>query len=191
MQDQPIHSKTVRVLTDQEKAKLESDVNLVSTFRQVKLEKEAKKNWDLFYKRNETRFFKDRHWTTREFQELVGDDFNDTRPTLLEVGAGVGNFFYPLIEEGTKFFVYACDFSPVAVNLIKANALYDEINACKAFVSDITSEQFLEDFRQCCGSDRIDVITLMFVLSAINPNKMLAAITNLYEVSFVLFEYVF
>lgn len=43
---------------------------VVSHFKQMKLEKEAQKNWDLFYKRNTTNFFKDRHWTTREFEEL-------------------------------------------------------------------------------------------------------------------------
>jgi hypothetical protein len=65
------------------KEKLEPDLvallekqnsRLVSEFRAVKLETEAKKSWDLFYKRNQTKFFKDRHWTTREFQELLGRD---------------------------------------------------------------------------------------------------------------------
>jgi methyltransferase-like protein 6 len=50
--------------------KLTGDQTLVSDFKQMKLEKEAQKNWDLFYKRNTTNFFKDRHWTTREFEEL-------------------------------------------------------------------------------------------------------------------------
>lgn len=50
--------------------KLSGDQILVSDFKQMKLEKEAQKNWDLFYKRNTTNFFKDRHWTTREFEEL-------------------------------------------------------------------------------------------------------------------------
>lgn len=59
---------TNRVLT-QEMEKLDGEV-LVSDFKQIKLEKEAQKNWDLFYKRNSTNFFKDRHWTTREFEEL-------------------------------------------------------------------------------------------------------------------------
>ena len=45
---------------------------LVTEFRAQKLEAEARKSWDLFYKRNQNRFFKDRHWTTREFQELLG-----------------------------------------------------------------------------------------------------------------------
>ena len=44
----------------------------VSERRQNQLESEARKHWDLFYKRNSTKFFKDRHWTLREFQELSG-----------------------------------------------------------------------------------------------------------------------
>lgn len=64
-------STVTRSLTDNEKTKLDKDVNLVSTFKQNKLELEAQKNWDLFYKRNTTNFFKDRHWITREFPELL------------------------------------------------------------------------------------------------------------------------
>ena len=64
-------STVKRSLTDSEKTKLDKDVNLVSTFKQNKLESEAQKNWDLFYKRNTTNFFKDRHWITREFPELL------------------------------------------------------------------------------------------------------------------------
>lgn len=62
----------LRQLTVEEKEKLDADRTLVSDFKQMKLEKEAKKNWDLFYKRNTTKFFKDRHWTKREFEELSG-----------------------------------------------------------------------------------------------------------------------
>lgn len=63
-------TSTARVLTPEELKKLNCDRALVSDFKQLKLEKEAQKNWDLFYKRNSTNFFKDRHWTTREFEEL-------------------------------------------------------------------------------------------------------------------------
>ena len=71
----PISQSTrhhVRELTEDERVKLEADKTLVTEFKQNKLEKEAQKNWDLFYKRNTTKFFKDRHWTTREFSELCG-----------------------------------------------------------------------------------------------------------------------
>jgi len=68
-----MYSQCPRELTDEERTKLEKDTNFVSDFKRDKLEKEAVKNWDLFYKRNSTNFFKDRHWTTREFQELLCD----------------------------------------------------------------------------------------------------------------------
>ena len=59
-----------RALTSEEQEKLRKDTKLVTEFKQGKLEKEAQKNWDLFYKRNATNFYKDRHWTLREFQDL-------------------------------------------------------------------------------------------------------------------------
>lgn len=59
-----------RILSEEEMEKLRNDQVLVSEFKQERLEIDAQKNWDLFYKRNSTNFFKDRHWTTREFEEL-------------------------------------------------------------------------------------------------------------------------
>ena len=44
-----------------------------------KYEREGARYWDLFYRRHETRFFRDRHWTDREFPQLL------TARTLLEV----------------------------------------------------------------------------------------------------------
>jgi methyltransferase-like protein 6 len=48
-------------LTEEMKVILEKQNNrIVSDFHAAKLESQAAKNWDLFYKRNDTRFFKDR-----------------------------------------------------------------------------------------------------------------------------------
>ena len=58
-----------RVLSNDEKEKLEKEKK-ISDFHRTKLETEAKKNWDLFYKRNSDHFFKDRHWLTREFEAI-------------------------------------------------------------------------------------------------------------------------
>lgn len=145
---------------------------LVSSYKAAQIEKDSKKHWDIFYKRNETRFFKDRHWTTREFKELV--DIRDDQ-TLLEVGCGTGNFIYPLLAEDTSFFIYACDFSPRAIELVKSNSLYDE-SRVKAFVCDITTEE-LEKY-----VDDVDIITLIFVLSAIHPDNFDKVIRTLYSV---------
>ena len=38
--------------------------------RITKLEKESSRNWDKFYTRNTTNFFKDRHYLQREFHEV-------------------------------------------------------------------------------------------------------------------------
>lgn len=38
---------------------------------------------------------------------------------MLEIGAGVGNAIFPLLEEKSNMFIYACDFSPRAIQFIK------------------------------------------------------------------------
>lgn len=118
-----------RELTQEEIEGLERDCILVSEFKRDKLEQEAKKNWDLFYKRNNTHFFKDRHWITREFPELLTTPLesdqcdeasrSQNRRVLLEAGCGVGNAAFPLMEENKDLFVYACDFSPKAIDFFK------------------------------------------------------------------------
>lgn len=135
-----IASDEQRVLSEEEQHKLKKqDETIASEFKRLKLEAEAQKNWDLFYKRNETRFFRDRHWTIREFEELVEID-RDSKKVLLEVGCGVGNFLFPLLEENAGLFIYGCDFSPRAVQLVKNDARYNE-ERVKAFVSDITKDK--------------------------------------------------
>lgn len=69
--DEPSGSHTPRQLTDDEKSLLAADKVTISDFKQQLLEKDAQKNWDIFYKRNTTAFYKDRHWTSREFPELT------------------------------------------------------------------------------------------------------------------------
>lgn len=111
----------VKRLTSEEIDRMKAqDSRLVSEFRANQLEKDAKKHWDLFYKRNDTRFFKDRHWTTREFDELLALVSKENQNVLLEVGCGVGNFVYPLVEDGLRFRkIFACDLSTRAIELFK------------------------------------------------------------------------
>ncbi|XP_037310001.2 tRNA N(3)-methylcytidine methyltransferase METTL6 [Pungitius pungitius] len=150
----------------------------VSGFKLRKLEEEAQKNWDLFYKRNTTNFFKDRHWTTREFQELEAcREFEAQRLVLLEAGCGVGNCLFPLLEDDLNVFVYACDFSPRAVDFVKSNPLYSPERCC-AFQCDLTRD----DLRAQVPEGGVDVVTLIFVLSAIHPDKMQLALHNISRV---------
>ncbi|XP_072879713.1 tRNA N(3)-cytidine methyltransferase METTL6 isoform X1 [Chlorocebus sabaeus] len=198
-----------RVLSSEEEEKLKRDQTLVSDFKQHKLEQEAQKNWDLFYKRNSTNFFKDRHWTTREFEELRScREFEDQKLTILEAGCGVGNCLFPLLEEDPNIFAYACDFSPRAVEYVKRwrltvlprmvsnswaqvinlprppkvlglqqNPLYDT-ERCKVFQCDLTKDDLLDHVPP--GS--VDVVMLIFVLSAVHPDKMHLVLENIYKV---------
>lgn len=139
------------------------------------LELNAKRHWDLFYKRNETRFFKDRHWTTREFQELLDREDSSSR-TLFEVGCGVGNFIFPLIEEKLNFTVVACDLSPRAVEMVKAHENYD--SSMNIFQCDITTEEIFKNVEE----KSVDIATLIFVLSAVHPDKFVTTLMNIYKV---------
>ncbi|XP_070432119.1 tRNA N(3)-cytidine methyltransferase METTL6 isoform X1 [Equus przewalskii] len=166
-----------RILSSEEEEKLKRDQALVSDFKQQKLEKEAQKNWDLFYKRNSTNFFKDRHWTTREFEELRAcREFEDQKLTMLEAGCGVGNCLFPLLEEDPNIFAYACDFSPRAVEYVKQNPLYDA-ERCKVFQCDLTKDDLLEHV----PPESVDVVMLIFVLSAVHPDKMHLVLQNIYK----------
>ncbi|KAI8139091.1 S-adenosyl-L-methionine-dependent methyltransferase [Fennellomyces sp. T-0311] len=140
-----------------------------------KYKKEAAKNWDIFYKRNTTKFFKDRHWTDREFEELVFKEGQQLR--CLEVGCGVGNFVFPALAENANLFIYACDFSKRAVEMVKSNANYDEAR-CHAFVCDLTIDPLTDNV----PAESLDLVSALFVFSAIPPEKMASAIQNLYKV---------
>jgi methyltransferase-like protein 6 len=41
--------------------------------------------------------------------------------TLLEVGCGVGNTIFPLLEEIPSMFIHACDFSKRAVTFVQVS----------------------------------------------------------------------
>lgn len=174
-------SSCPRELTPEEVAKLAKDDVLVSDFKQNKLEKEAIKNWDLFYKRNSTNFFKDRHWTSREFTELLTastqENEKEERPVLLEVGCGVGNLIFPILKENPSLFVYACDFSPRAVQFVKDNVEYDTARL-KAFQCDLTQDQLIDNI----PSQNVNLVTMVFVLSAVHPEKMPSVVENVFSV---------
>lgn len=173
-----------KVLTADEKVRLqEQNKRMISDFQAKKLEMESRKHWDLFYKRNETRFFKDRHWTTREFEELLEGSYagnvstDSSVKTMLEIGCGVGNLIFPLIEDGHRnYFIYACDLSPRAVELVRQHNLYNEAYM-KAFSCDITTGDVFETI----PDESLDIATMIFVLSAIHPDKFRPVISNIYR----------
>jgi methyltransferase-like protein 6 len=94
-----------------------------------------------------------------------------------QVGCGVGNTIFPLLAEFPQIFLHACDFSPRAVNLVKAHQEYSE-QRVNAFVCDVTAE----DLSAFIAPSSVDVVTLVFMLSAVSPAKMAEVIINLKQV---------
>lgn len=163
-------------LEDQNKLKLQ-DSRLVSPFQAKNIEIYAQKYWDQFYKRNSTKFFKDRHWTTREFHELLGNEQLSRNIKILELGCGVGNLIFPLIEENIEGIkIFACDFSPRAVQFVKNHKLFDP-QKLSVFQADITKTDLFENTKEL-----VDLVTAVFVLSAIHPDNFVKTVKNIYRV---------
>ncbi|KAF5726147.1 hypothetical protein HS088_TW23G00888 [Tripterygium wilfordii] len=146
----------------------------VSPFWRDKYERDAMKYWDRFYRQHEDRFFKDRHYLDKEW----GQYFSGAQgKVLLEVGCGAGNAIFPLIATYPDIFVHACDFSPRAVDLVKIHKDYTD-NRVNAFVCDLT----IDDLSRHISPSSIDVVTMIFVLSAVSPEKMFLALRNIKKV---------
>ncbi|XP_040912434.1 mRNA N(3)-methylcytidine methyltransferase METTL8 [Toxotes jaculatrix] len=95
---------------------------------------------------------------------------------ILEVGCGVGNSVFPIVNsiKQTDAFLYCCDFSPRAIQLVKDHPDYDD-SVCHAFVHDICEEMASFPF----PPRSMDVILAVFVLSSIHPERMQGVVNRL------------
>ncbi|XP_065896744.1 tRNA N(3)-methylcytidine methyltransferase METTL2-like isoform X3 [Dysidea avara] len=146
-------------------------------------------------------FFKDRHWLFTEFPELLGTQVSCDHPSshtndtgdhgnygghenkhaqcatfrIFEVGCGAGNCVFPILQTSSykELFIYCCDFAPSAVSIVKDNKMYDP-SKCHVFLCDITDTPM-----PLPPPNSVDIVILIFVLSAISPHKMVSAVANL------------
>lgn len=93
----------------------------------------------------------------------------------MQLGCGVGNAGLPLSEENSSAFLYCCDYSAVAIDLLKADSRYNP-KRMKAFVADITKQGSLSK-EIPVGS--VDVATAIFALSANSPASLYEAALEL------------
>lgn len=103
------------------------------------------------------------------------------------MGCGVGNFALPLAQDNPALKIYACDFSPRAIELFQvsvrppaaltarqADPRYKG-SQCTAFVADLTAGTLAQHIAPAS----IDIVTCIFVLSALPPEALPAAIRNI------------
>lgn len=182
----------------------------VSEFWARKYASEANKNWDKFYRRNGDNFFRDRHWTTAAatdgFPCLTEANAPSTSssisasststskstksvtsaepPVLVEAGCGAANSVWPLIINNEELRVYAFDFAPSAIELVRQREEYASAGGrVRAFVWDFCGAPLADAVvvaeRGGLMAGVADFVTLIFVLSAVPPHLQETGMANL------------
>ncbi|XP_075385446.1 tRNA N(3)-cytidine methyltransferase METTL8, mitochondrial isoform X3 [Tenrec ecaudatus] len=96
---------------------------------------------------------------------------------ILEVGCGAGNSVFPILnilQNMPGSFLYCCDFSSEAVELVKSHPSYRAAQ-CSAFVHDVCADGVAYPF----PDGTLDVGLLVFVLSSVHPDRMQSVVNRL------------
>ncbi|KAG8803999.1 hypothetical protein FRC17_006061, partial [Serendipita sp. 399] len=138
--------------------------------------------WDQFYCWNESNFFKDRKWLHNEFPELLKASSKDAPPTrIVEVGCGTGATTFPLlgINENADLDIFATDYSSKAIEVVKANPTFSTppIGKVHASVWDLSTPGLPQDVEP----ESVDIVVMIFVLSALHPTEWIQAVSNIYK----------
>uniref|UniRef100_A0A8R1DIS3 tRNA N(3)-methylcytidine methyltransferase n=1 Tax=Caenorhabditis japonica TaxID=281687 RepID=A0A8R1DIS3_CAEJA len=165
-------SQDSRELSEDDLQKLAKQT-IVTDFKRNKLEIEARKNWDKFYHRNRENFFKDRHWSAEDLKIICPDIDFEQEIKYLEAGCGVGNMMFPLVAELPNLKLFAFDFSENAVKLLAERASELGLKVATSVV-DLSIPSISSPFEE-----KVDLATLIFVLSAIHPDKHKVAAENM------------
>uniref|UniRef100_M3ZS48 tRNA N(3)-cytidine methyltransferase n=1 Tax=Xiphophorus maculatus TaxID=8083 RepID=M3ZS48_XIPMA len=110
-------------------------------------------------------------------QQVLFNFFNLTFHCISsQVGCGVGNSVFPIVNtiKNTDSFLYCCDFSARAIQLVKDHPDYDD-SVCHAFVHDICEEADSFPF----PPQSLDTILAVFVLSSIHPQRVQKVVNQL------------
>ncbi|XP_019266066.1 PREDICTED: uncharacterized methyltransferase C3H7.11-like isoform X2 [Nicotiana attenuata] len=130
--------------------------------------------WDKFYKLHKNKFFKDRHYLEKDWRSYFDDEIESSHgKVVLEVGCGAGNTIFPLIGTFPNLYVHACDFSPQAITLVKSHANFSA-EKMNVFVCDAAKDDLCINIMP----STVDVVTLIFTLSAVSPGKMASILEN-------------
>lgn len=129
-------------------AKLEEDIKHVKEYNEI-----SYNDWENFYKKYNTSFFKDRKWIKKDFKDL----FSGNIETIFEIGCGVGNsltFFHE-----NKCALKGIDVSQTAVEHCQKRYPMGEFK-----VQNIASDEEL-------NTRNVDGCLLIYTLSAIDPKE--------------------
>ncbi|GAA5978141.1 hypothetical protein JCM10908_004243 [Rhodotorula pacifica] len=136
--------------------------------------------WDTFYAHNKDNFFKDRAWLQNEFPELKECLKPDAGPKrIVELGCGNGSTLFPLLaaNENPLLDLHGYDYSKEAVSVVKNHASFDSKH-CTCEVWDLSSKAGIP---ATIEPNSVDVLTMIFVFSALHPDEWAQAVENVYR----------
>ena len=167
---------------DEVAGNIHQDAPEMNDFVKQQLEANAAKNWHHFYKRNQNKFYKDRHYLHHAFPGICNvpsGHVSTPRPsTLMGLGCGVGNALFPLAEMDPSLRIIGLDFAQEAIALFRQHPQYDGVRI-RAYVQDLVNHPFVPEISAELGS--IDKVLCLFCLSAIHPDKMNVVIRKAWE----------
>ena len=140
--------------------------------------------WNQFYRDHGTKFFKDRHYLEKAFPLEFSPQYSvKANKTLVEIGCGVGNALLPLLEStnGQWRILHGLDLSSVAIDLVRKDPRFLAYNNNQQSDGGATAFAHVCDISaglppECVGV--ADVTTLLFCLSAVDPDDMAQAAQN-------------
>ncbi|EGO22485.1 hypothetical protein SERLADRAFT_350627, partial [Serpula lacrymans var. lacrymans S7.9] len=149
----------------------------------IKYNQKPAKHWDNFYKTNADNFFRNRKWLHLEFPELLAVAEPEAGAiTLCEIGCGAGNAAFPLLSanKNPNLTIRAYDFSSHAVKVVQNNPMYTSppVGSIQAAVWDLSS---LESLPPGVEAGSVDIVILVFVLSALHPDEWGKAVANIHK----------
>uniref|UniRef100_F6YCY6 tRNA N(3)-methylcytidine methyltransferase n=1 Tax=Ciona intestinalis TaxID=7719 RepID=F6YCY6_CIOIN len=99
---------------------------------------------------------------------------SDSKVKFMEIGCGVGNTIFPILKVNNEnLFMYGCDYSQTAVDIVKNHKEFNPKSAF-VFVHDISTE---DEFP--IPNESLDVVIMIFVLSALQFRKMGGAVKRI------------
>jgi methyltransferase-like protein 6 len=128
-----------------------------------KYERESAGAWHAFYKRNADKAYKDRHYLDDEWADAFAADSG----LVVEVGCGVGNALFPVLASHPRWRGVAVDFAASAIDLLRKRPDFDAARVMAATRDVVRDELPVAD-------GAADVVTCLFVLSALAPETMAA-----------------
>ncbi|CAH0519098.1 unnamed protein product [Peronospora belbahrii] len=141
----------------------------------LELAREAKDKWDTFHERNNGKVYKPRNYLVKEFPELCAAPERQV-VEVLELGCGYGSAIFPILAACPNVHAQVCDFSAFAIDILQHNPEYDATR-CRAFVCDIAQEELVG-----VAPDSIDIVLMVFVLSALPPQSFACALEKIFAV---------